>query len=477
MYLLLKIVKNFGNKITNICYQKILYEDYEKLFSKNTNDALSIFQKMPIIDNSIYVTLLILYNVINLLFIVSILFFLNFKITFYTSLAFISFYLSIIFIFKNKIYSNASIVSEQQINNIKIIRETFNGFRDILINNYQKFYKKLFQTSYSKLIKGNEENRFLYAVPRPILDTFLLTSIGIVLIINSSSYNNLEKLIPILAVIAVASQRILPILNQIYVGHMGNVDATPHIKFILEYLKDTRILKIKKLNKSVQFKKYISFKNVSFAYAGSHNKDVLKNINFKIKFGSRIGIIGKSGSGKSTLVDLILGILDPSKGEILIDGKSILDRKNSWYANVAGVPQNIFITDQTIAENIAFSENLNKINFRKLKICAEKANISKFIEQRQNKYLSLIGEKGLTISSGQKQRLAIARALYKKSKLIVFDEATNALDAISEKNILDTIFSLSRENFTIIMISHKKNNLKNCDHIYKIRNSKLYKIK
>ena len=172
-----------------------------------------------------------------------------------------------------------------------------------------------------------------------------------------------------------------------------------------------------------------------------------------------------------------MGILNPTTGEILVDGKSILDRKNSWYTNVAGVPQNIFITDRTIAENIAFSESLNKINYKKLKISAEMANISKFIENRKNKYLSLIGEKGLKISSGQRQRLAIARALYKNSKLIVFDEATNALDTKSEKNILETIFGLSRKKYTLIVVSHKINNLKNCDNIYKIQNSKLYKVK
>ncbi len=477
LYLLLKIVDHLGNKITNICYQKILYDDYVNLYSKNTNDTLSIFQKMPIINNSIYVTLLMLYNIINFIFIFSILLFIDFKITFFASFAFLVFYSIIILVFKNKIYSNASIISDEQGTNIKILRETFNGFRDILINNYQKFYKKLFQVSYSRLLKGNEENRFLYAAPRPILDTFLLTSIGIILSINSSSYNNLEKLIPVLAVIAVASQRILPILNQLYTGHMGNVDATPHTNFILNFLKNIKIKRNKEVKKSIVLKKLIYFKNVSFSYADSEKKKVLNNINLKIKFGSRIGIIGKSGSGKSTLVDLISGILNPTEGEILVDGKSILDKKNSWYTNVASVPQNIFITDQTIAENIAFTESLNKINFNKLKIVAKKANISKFVENRKKKYLSLIGEKGLKISAGQRQRLAIARALYKKSKLIIFDEATNALDPISEKNVLETIFGLSRKKFTLILVSHKINNLKKCDHIYKIQNSKLYKVK
>ena len=153
---------------------------------------------MPIVNNSVYVTLLMIYNFVNFIFIFSILLFIDYKITIYTSCAFLSFYSIIILIFKNRIYTNGSIISEEQGINIKILRETFNGFRDILINNYQKFYNNLFQKSYSRLIRSSEENRFLYSAPRPILDTFLLTAIGIIISINSENYSNLEKLIQFL---------------------------------------------------------------------------------------------------------------------------------------------------------------------------------------------------------------------------------------------------------------------------------------
>ena len=282
---------------------------------------------MPIVNNSVYVTLLMIYNFVNFIFIFLILLYIDFQITLYVSFAFILFYSFIILIFKNKIYANGLIISEEQVLNIKILRETFNGFRDILINNYQKFYNNLFQKSYSRLIRGNEQNRFLYSAPRPILDTLLLTAIGIIISINSENYNNLEKLIPIFAVIAVASQRILPILNQIYAAHMGNVDATPHTNFILNFLKNPVNNKVRKFKNSITFKKQISFCNVSFFYNEDENNKILKDVNLNIKYGSRIGIIGKSGSGKSTFADLVLGLLDPSEGKITVDGKKILDKK------------------------------------------------------------------------------------------------------------------------------------------------------
>lgn len=246
-YLLSKYVYFFGKNITSLCYQKVIYDDYSSLYQKNTNDTLSIFNKMPIINNSFFNSLLMIYNLVNFIFIFSILAYINFQITVISSLFFISLYLCVIFFFKKKIFNNATIISNEQATNIKIVRETFNGFRDILINNYQKFYNNLFLKSYSSLSRGNEENRFFYTAPKPIIETFLLVGIGVVISLNSNNYSSLENLLPNIAVLAVASQRILPILNQLYAGHMANVDATPHIMFIFNFLKKPIKIKKKKI--------------------------------------------------------------------------------------------------------------------------------------------------------------------------------------------------------------------------------------
>ena len=239
-------------------------------------------------NNSFFVTLLMVYNTFTFFFIFAILSYINFKITILASLFFIGIYLFVVFLFKNKIFINGSIVAYQQAINIKIVRETFNGFRDILINNYQKFYNSMFLKSYSKLMKGNEENRFFYSAPRPIIETFLLASIGVIISLNADNYNSLEKLIPIIAVLAVASQRILPILNQLYAGHMTNVDATPHTNFILSFLSNRNKTFKKIKNKKIRFEKKISLKNVSFSYSSNENDLVLNKINLDIPTGSRV---------------------------------------------------------------------------------------------------------------------------------------------------------------------------------------------
>ena len=475
-YLISRFVYFFGKNITSMCYQKMIFQDYKNLFSKNTNDTLSIFQKMPIVNNGLYNTLLMIFNFVTFIFIFIILAYINFKITFSATLFFLVIYMLVIFTFKKRMFVNATKVSNEQANNLKIVRETYNGFRDILINNYQLFYNNLFLSSYSRLVRGQEENRFLFSAPRPIVETFLLASIGIIISFNAGNYSSLEKLLPIIAVIAVASQRILPILNQLYAGHMANVDATPATAFILDFINKPAVPLKKKKIKPLIFKKLISIKNVTFSYSSSE-PNILRNINLDIPIGSRVGIIGRSGSGKSTLADLILGLLNPTKGKILADGKSIHNAKHAWFSNVASVPQNIFITDQTIAENIAFGKDKNKIKLEYVKEAAEKAQIKDFIEEKNNKYYSLIGEKGFKMSAGQRQRIAIARALYKKSKLIIFDEATSSLDTEAEKNILNTIFGLSKKKHTLILISHKVSNLKKCDLIFKVQNSKIIKLK
>lgn len=476
IYISTLFLNYIGRVVGILCFEKMIYQNFDFYFKNNTNTILSIFStKLVFIFNSIFNTINMFYNIIVFFLTFLILSYINFYISILSTAFFVILYILIIFFFRKKIIKNGSIITNEQPLNLKIIRETFNGFRDILLNNNQKFYVNIFSNSNNKLLKAQDKFKFIYSIPRPIIETVLLMSIGFVIVINSSNYESLEKLLPFLATIAVAAQRILPILNQLYTSHATNLDQTGSLRFIITFLSKETISSDKKKIKPLEFSKSIVLKNVSFSY-NSKTSLILKDLNLNILAGSRIGIIGKSGSGKSTLADLILGIVNPIKGEILVDGKSIINKKQSWYSKVANVPQNIFITEQTIAENIAFGVEKSKIDLDKVKKVSKKAQISDFIESKSGGYLSFIGEKGLKISVGQRQRIAIARALYKKSSLIVFDEATSSLDSDVEKKILNTIFNLSRKNYTLIIISHKLQNLKKCDFIYKIDNSKLKKL-
>jgi ATP-binding cassette subfamily B protein len=470
-----KIVSFYGKNIASLCYEKIIYQQYKFYSSYNTSGILSILTKLHTINNSINSTILIMYNTIIFLFTFFILSYINFFITLYSTLFLLILYISIIFFTKKKIMRNATIVSKEQSTNLKIFRETFNGLRDIFINNYQNFYWNLFVKSFNKLVKATEKNRLIFSAPRLIIETFLLVSIGIVIVFNSSNYSSIEKLLPLIGVLAIASQRILPALNQLYSAHASNLDAIPAITYVSNFLRNQRIYRENNKIRPMLFKKSIVLKNVSFSYTPTEPL-VLKDINLQIKKGSKIGIIGNSGSGKSTFTDLVLGLINPTEGEILVDKKPIINKKQSWFRNISSVPQNLFFTEQSFAENIAFGIEKNRINMRKVMLVSSQAQISNFIEEKSNGYNHLMGEKGLKISGGQRQRIAIARALYKKSSLIIFDEATSSLDSETENKILDFIFKLDKKKYTVIIISHKLKNLEKCDCVYRIKNSLLTEV-
>ena len=200
---------------------------------------------------------------------------------------------------------------------------------------------------------------------------------------------------------------------------------------------------------------------------------VLRHLNLRIGKGERVGFIGTTGSGKSTLLDILMGLLDPSDGKLMIDNMVIdVDYQRAWRANIAHVPQTIFLADTTIAENIAFGIPPNEIDYARVRKAAQMAQISKTIEGWSGQYDMIVGERGVRLSGGQRQRIGIARALYKQANVIVFDEATSALDNETERAVMDTIDHIGRES-TILIIAHRLTSLAGCDRVIELENGKL----
>ena len=203
----------------------------------------------------------------------------------------------------------------------------------------------------------------------------------------------------------------------------------------------------------------------------------MQGISTRISSGERIGLIGSTGSGKTTLVDHLMGLLEPTQGTITVDNKDIYDSTNpsrilSWRASIAHVPQNIFLTDNSIAENIAFGLPSKEIDFKKIVEAANQAQISGFIDSLPNGYNTFVGERGIRLSGGQRQRIGIARALYKEASVIIFDEATSALDTFTEDSVIAALDSLSRK-VTLIMVAHRLSTVKNCDRLIVLDGGKI----
>ena len=224
--------------------------------------------------------------------------------------------------------------------------------------------------------------------------------------------------------------------------------------------------------KELIFNEKIEFIDVTYKYE-KHGSKVLTNLNFKIKKGARIGIIGSTGSGKSTLVDLLVGLLTPTSGKILIDDIQLTQEYlQSWREKISYVSQDIYLLDNTFFINVAFGENKESIDEERVQWACKKAQISNFIDDCADGYKTLIGENGVYLSGGQKQRIAIARALYKNSSILVFDEATSALDNKTEKSIVAAINNLDSE-ITTISIAHRLSTIENCDWVYRINDGSI----
>jgi ATP-binding cassette subfamily B protein len=208
------------------------------------------------------------------------------------------------------------------------------------------------------------------------------------------------------------------------------------------------------------FKNEISFQNISFRYS-DNMPWVLDKLSFTVPKGSRVGFIGKTGSGKSTCLDLLMGLLEPTAGQILVDGYPLSQKTiRAWQGNIAHVPQAIYLADISLAENIAFGTPRDKIDIERVRSAARKAHIADFIESLPQGYQGLVGERGIRLSGGQRQRIGIARALYKTARIIIFDEATSALDNETEQVVMQTIESLSAD-LTVFIIAHRLTTLKN----------------
>ena len=274
-------------------------------------------------------------------------------------------------------------------------------------------------------------------------------------------------MIPLLGVLALGAQRLLPALRQIYSGcHLRARMLLFRCVIMLNQPQPLQLTEVEPLS----MRTGIRFQNLRFRY-GSDQSEVLCGINLEISRGDRIGLIGSTGSGKSTTVDLLMGLLEPSDGQLLVDGADIHDpfhpeRLAAWRAAIAHVPQNVYLTDGSIAENIAFGLTSDQIDMDKVVEAARYAHILDFIKTIPDGFNTHVGERGIRLSGGQKQRIGIARAFYKKAQILIFDEAT-VRSIILEKSVMDAINSFGKD-FTIVIIAHRLTTVQDCDRVIKL---------
>ena len=455
---------------SNSIYIRTLYQPYAVHVSRNSSEVItSVTGKAANILSSFINPLMnLVASSVTITAIIITLFIINPYVAISTFLGFGLLYVGITLIVKKKLSVNSMVLSRESVQMVKALQEGLGGIRDVLIDGTQETYASIFNRAQNKYNKSAANNLIVGNSPRYIVEFLGIIFICIIayqLVLKGEGF---VSAIPTLGALALGAQRLLPALQTLYFNWTALRGGQDSVIDGLEFLEQPLPEHAHKVNpQPIKFEKSIKLENLSFRY-NQEGAIVLKNLNLTLEKGKRYGFIGTTGCGKSTLLDVIMGLLNPTKGHLKIDDKVIdIHNYRSWQVILAHVPQAIYLSDTSLAENIAFGVEPDKIDIKKIREAAKKAQIAETIEALPKKYDTFVGERGVRLSGGQRQRIGIARALYKNAQVIVFDEATSALDNETELAVMEGIEQLA-DDLTILIVAHRVSTLKRCDKIFRM---------
>ena len=468
-----KVLLNMSVDIKTLLFENYLNKDY--LFHLNNNSSLLIRNVQNEIDvlmaNYVSPILVFSLTVLNIVFICSFLLYYSFVSSLLVVIIFGITGLTLNF----SVRKILRVIGERRkffaFSILKNLRQSFTLIKEIKINSKEKYFSNKLFSDNSMMAKLGIKRTVLGSLPRIIFEfLFIIIVLSSIYYMNSSNIN-FENFLSLLTVYAIAAFRIMPSLNSLSTSYQKIKFGSPVLSTIYEALKDKEVQDVYFTNNKIQnfkFKNQLLLKEISFTYP-FEKKPVFQDINLKIKKGEIIGIIGDNASGKSTLIDLICGLLKPSAGKIIIDDEELINV--SAYQKIIGyVNQQIYLIDGNIKSNIAFGINEEDINLDKIKKVMSITGLDSSLNEN-----NFIRENGKNISGGQKQKIAIARALYNDPEILILDEATSAMDTKAEKDFNETVFNKKIDK-TIIIISHRLQALDKCNAIYKINNKGISKI-
>ena len=472
--LMLKVNTKFaftsGADLSVEVYRRTLYQPYRVHLERNSSEVVSgIITK---VNNVVFwVMLPILTLISSLVLLVAItltLLFIDRVVAVTVIVGFGICYVIITLLFRSRLRLNAKRIAYEQNQVIKALQEGLGGIRDVLLDGTQPVYCEIYRQADHPLQQAYGSNIFIAGSPRFIMEGLGMALIACLAYILSLRAEGIGSALPVLGALALGAQRLLPALQQAYgawTSIIGSHASLADVVALLDQPLPEEILQ--PILAPLPFEQSIRFDAVRFRYSGD-GPWVLNGLNFTIPKGARVGIIGSTGSGKSTTLDLLIGLLKPTEGMLLIDGVPCTgNRVRAWQKTIAHVPQNIYLADATLAENIAFGIPKAAIDMARVRRAAQQAQIADFIESRRDGYEAKVGERGIRLSGGQRQRIGLARALYKQAKVLVFDEATSALDNATEASVMEAIDSLDRD-LTILLIAHRITTLSRCDTVLEL---------
>ena len=452
------LLKSFLNKP----FLFYLNENPSVLIRKITTDIPHAYNYLSSFMKLIRESVLVIFIITTLIFIDPIL---------YSSIFITFIFLTILLYYVFKILLKKRSIVQQNLHseNLKNLTQLFNSIKEVKIFNKEGFFYDMFRKNINTLENVNFFNNFLTSLPRvffEVLSIFAIISLVVFFVLSGKSDTVIVSTISLLGVAII---RFVPAFNTISVSLSSLRWFQPSMKVIIDDLKNSSNETLNKTKiKNISIKKSINLKNLSFSY---DEKKVLEEINFEIIKGAKVGIIGISGSGKTTLINLIMGLIKPSKGSIFIDDMELTNENNiiNLIEKIGYVPQDPYILDDSIQNNIIFGSTTNKDKLKKAIINSQLEDLVNSLPEKEH---TKVGNTGSRLSGGQKQRLSIARALYNEPEIIILDEATSALDQETEEIIINNLFMKNKDK-TFLLITHRKSSLKYCEKIYEIKENKI----
>jgi ABC-type multidrug transport system fused ATPase/permease subunit len=472
LWLSTKFVYGVGHDLSSKMFKVILAQPYQYHVENNSSHVLGALSKIQLVTSGyLYPTINIITSSVIILFIISSLLLIS-PVIALSGVFFFGFsYFILAYFSKMRIRKNGVTIARMNDLRVKTVQEGIGGIRDIILDQSQIHYSNQFNSIDSQFRNAQGVNSFLGKFPRIAIEGLSLVMVGGFAFLFSGGEGSFAQLLPVLGVLGLAAQKLMPLVQQMYDGWVQMSTNSASTRDVLSIL--TRPVPLVPFRERVPFNKSLELRSVSFEYTGAETKPVLDKLSLQIEKGDCVGIVGSTGSGKSTLIDLLMGLLPPSNGGLFIDQKRIeFSDIDTWRKNVAHVPQNIYLFDSTILENIVLASGLDEVDESRLFNACRDAQILDYIQSLPDGFSSPTGERGVQMSGGQRQRLGLARALYKNCDVLILDEATSALDDETERRVIEALRS-SESSRTVIMIAHRLSSLKYCNKIFRVENGQV----
>lgn len=480
-YIINRFTMSYSRKLTKRLMTAYLLFPYE--FHLNNNSSTLIRKStydVEMFTNAITNILNFIVKGATILTIVVFLFIQDWKVTLILAGMLLIFSFVVLKIIKPTSKRYGQELQKYNSNNYKYLSQAFNGIKESKISNSESYFTNIYDKNRVTINNFNLKRILLNSVPGHTLEMVGMLGICISLAIALLTGTSNDQIVVTFSVFAYAVIKLLPAVTEVTSITNNLHFYRTSVNSLYEDIKMTEntnyVEKNEKDIKQLPFENEILVKDVDFYYESIPDKTILKNVNLSIKKNTSVAFSGASGAGKTTMIDLILGLLPCRKGSIMCDGVDITSNMRGWRNNISYIPQSIYLSDDTIRNNIAFGIDQSLINDDLIWDSLEKAQLKEYVENLPNGLNTIIGERGVRMSGGQRQRIGIARAFYRNTNIIVFDEATSALDYETEKNILNHVSKYSKDH-TLIIIAHRLNTIDSCDAIYKVENTSITQIK